>query len=354
MTARRLIGGLALVAAMVWVGAHVGRAKARTITIEDDFEYTANAGASVCTDILASSDWDVCDQTTIAGAADGCGLSTVTSIPGYTGSMPSGTRALRLHARALSAQTSCHLQYGTEVSPTGTIPADAWYQFAIYINYDSGSGETSDLTTRAWKMLYPCNGSYPCTTDYWLVQMGAFNYNPTNEDPNGTPSPGHAYLILRDNTEGTIDWDGAAPGDENKLGQTSYCDHVEPNTWKIVKFHINTDSTTASSAEAWMADMGGSFCKVMDWRGGTTVSGSAFTWTVPTARGHRSLAWPTTHPSNNTFGQETWVYYDDFTIATSESDLPTYGSGTPATPRIRLRGGRGLLAALQAPGELRF
>ena len=77
----------------------------------------------------------------------------------------------------------------------------------------------------------------------------------------------------------------------------------------------------------WTKPVGGEFTKVADWIGGVTAN---FTWPI-TSSGHKAMRWPTTV---NTY--DGWMYYDDFVIATTEADLPTYGGGPLPPSNLRI------------------
>lgn len=341
-----------LATCVVWLCAQSAMAQ---VVIMDDFEYAAanaddNGRCDPAFTSGAGGGWHHCSQSD-SGDSNPCTLETVTTIPGYSGPMPSGSRALRLHSNAIVAQSDCWLGIGDVNSPENLVPANVWIQFGQYINYDAASGERSDLLSRSWKMLYPCNDAdgYPCNSSgYWLMQMGAsVTWPNTPGAPQGLPSPGHGYLLLRDNTAGSPHWTGASGGGESHMSQTSLAAHAEPNRWNIIRCNFNTSNASAAEAHCWIAPgLGQPFIKVMQWVHGQNVAGRPFTWTVPVARGHKYIRWPTTHPSGNTWGQEVFVYYDDFTIANRESDLRTYG-GTPAplAPRNIRIGADVLLAA---------
>lgn len=87
------------------------------------------------------------------------------------------------------------------------------------------------------------------------------------------------------------------------------------NTWTLVKIHIDT-SSTYGTYEAWLKPAGSSFVKVSEWIHGITPN---FTWPVTNVGGKKIFRMPTTL---NTY--DSWQYMDDFVIATSEEDLPTY------------------------------
>jgi hypothetical protein len=114
-----------------------------------------------------------------------------------------------------------------------------------------------------------------------------------------------------------IDYQLAPDYNQFKLGQTNVGENLTPNRWTLVKIHIDT-STTSGSYEAWLKPLGGSWVKVAEWIDGVTPD---FSWIIPAddVGGHRVLRMPTT--INDV---DSWIYLDDFAMATSEADLPVY------------------------------
>ena len=80
--------------------------------------------------------------------------------------------------------------------------------------------------------------------------------------------------------------------------------------------------------EVWTRPPGGAWTKRTEWVGGTTVAGSAFTWSIDPAYrdGHAAIRVPTTMPGPNTTPlHDAWIYLQDFAMASSLAALPTYG-----------------------------
>ena len=71
-------------------------------------------------------------------------------------------------------------------------------------------------------------------------------------------------------------------------------------------------STTIGRYEAWLRPLGGGFTQVASWLGGVTPD---FTWDIPPEQvgGHATNG-----------SEDAWLYLDDFAIAESEADLPSY------------------------------
>jgi hypothetical protein len=67
-----------------------------------------------------------------------------------------------------------------------------------------------------------------------------------------------------------------------------------------------------------MKPLNGSWVKVAEWIDGVT---SDFAWTIPQSDvgGHHVFRMPTTIDDF-----DSWIYLDDFAMATSEDDLPVY------------------------------
>lgn len=250
-------------------------------------------------------------------------LYTVTSIPGFSGSFPGASSSrvacVEVLARTYNTQTDFYLQLGDGTE--NFIPGKVWFQYWMYVNHYGT--QRSVLHTRN-KWMYPCNTNYPCTSSgRWMIQIGATSYNPYNTAPYGDPSNGHVFFNTRDNTTGRPFY-SQSPGNENKLGQTDVGRSITPNAWYLVKMHFDTSTTSNNRWEMWIRPVGGSFTKIVEWIGGTTPN---FTWTQTSGGGHKYLRIPTTFPGNNVeIFYDAWIYLDDFVMATSEADLPTYDS----------------------------
>ena len=106
-----------------------------------------------------------------------------------------------------------------------------------------------------------------------------------------------------------------------KLGQTDVSEHLESNRWTLVKIHYDTSGKHNSQGiyEAWLKPMDGSWTKVADWKGGMTPD---FSWPLDKAGGyggHGMFRMPTTVDKF-----DSWIYLDDFAMASSEEGLPRY------------------------------
>ena len=238
---------------------------------------------------------------------------------GYTGPLPgSGSRCLKMEVDEDTPQTDFWLQLYTGAEDL--IPADVWFQFWLYSpNYGS---ETANLTGRQ-KFLYPSNNDYPSSSDKWLFVTTADSYAPYNAQPYGSKTSGEVTAVLRDFNGSTV-WYSPAADNNDKLGPNlvsaanGYC---SGNEWTLWKIHFDT-STTSGKFELWMRPYGGEWRKTHEWIDGVTAD---LTFTVTDPGGHRWLRMPSTFPGNaipNVYGAQ--YYMDDFAMAASESDLPTY------------------------------
>ena len=414
MTSRCHVVVLAIV---LWC-AFTGRAQA-TIVFQDTFETYADGDS--CTEILATGPWYDCRQS--LGT-----LTIATSIPGYAGAMPSGTKTARVYVDATSAQADVGLNtHNAALSANdNAIPADVWIQVAIFIN--NGSGEVTSAGNRPMKFFYPCRDVYPCSTNLWLIEtVTGSSYEPYCGAALSGNTSGDQYLTLRDAflyeindlspvltftvdsstdvlaatahgrgngdkiyfiTSGTyptvadspvldaltpyyvvsatantfklsrtvggaaLDFTSNGTGthtgksrifqstdvytggcqDRTRLGQTELSDYLKAGRWNIVRMHANTSNTSANELDMWVGSMGGPLIHIMQWHHGDTVNSIAFQWYTEASNyvnGHRSMWLMGTQPANNTPGEIMYSYLDDFYIATSESDLPSYGGGSP-------------------------
>jgi hypothetical protein len=280
----------------------------------DDFEYdVARDGGDPEANLAAfeAAGWSWAKANNLPTAAHNGYLYTVSSIPGYAGPFPGAAsdHVLAIEARAATfgGQTDFYLQYGGEPED---IPGDVWYQFWVYINDD---GEQRSQFSVRDKLLYVCRGDYPCSDLHYLVFWG--NTNPPTWIPDFGVGANERFLMVYESEISLPD------GLEPKLGHNlDATTHFVPNRWMLAKLHFDT-STSSGLYEAWMRPMDGEFTQVAEWRDGRDGA----TWTITAPGGHRTLRIPTTLPgANNDQYYDSWVYLDDFAMATAEDRLPVY------------------------------
>ena len=301
----------------------------------DRFEYAAGRNDTNAPQIFVQNGWSTAKTQQTEPGAHGY-FHTVTSIPGYNGPMPgtNSTRVLAIEALPATlrvpgspfAQTDFYLQYGNGSSSAydDTIPGDVWFQFWLYPqNYGN---QLSQYSTRN-KFMYVCNTDYPCHSHLWMVTSGSpFGPNAVNPFPFGDPSQGNFYFLLRNNAGvSQINNTTGDPYATDAVGSTNNSNPTEwmrPNRWTLVKMHMRTTATSGNAFEMWLRPLGGQWVKVSEWIGGVTPG---FSWNVPAEHvgGHRVFRMPTTVSDHDYY-----MYMDDFAIATTEQDLPTYGGGS--------------------------
>jgi PKD repeat protein len=296
------------------------------VTFYDSFEYTVNRDNSGYNNGLDNpftnqGGWTGVKAVNITGSYNGY-LYTVTEIPGYSGSFPgrNSNSVLAIEARpaSMGGQTDFYLQYGHETASRDTVPANVWFQFWIYSNYYDDPTDQNDQLSRyedRFKFIYPCNVSYPCQSGQinWLTTLGYSTSEPfwSNSDPT------QLFINSIDPFNTSVDYQLAPDYNQFKLGQTDVSENIRPNRWTLVKIHYDT-STSSGSFEAWMKPLGGEWVKVAEWIDGTTPD---FSWNIApeSVGGHRVFRMPTTMDH-----ADSWMYLDDFAMATSEADLPVY------------------------------
>ncbi len=280
----------------------------------DNFEYNVGRSDSSARTSFMSHGWTGVKTNQIGENANGY-IYTASSIPGYSGSMPSGSRVLVIEAlpRQLSGaadfiQTDMYLQLGREDGPQTAIPGNVWFQFWIYPANTTSQPSRFD---RRNKWLYPCRSYYPCQNHGWLFMLGSGGNEPTNGPP------ANEYLALEH--PANIDYTQADeyPTNRFKLFQNTDKTQIVANRWTLVKLHMDTSGATGRY-EAWLKPMGGQWVKVANWVPGVTPG---LNWNIPSAEraGHAILRMPTTVNE-----YDSWTYMDDFAMATSEAALPQY------------------------------
>ncbi len=288
----------------------------------DDFEYVVSRDDPAASSEFMAHGWTGC-KTMQSGEPGARGyLYTADAIPGFAGTLPGGGgRVLAIEALpgTLGFQTDFYLQYGVGADPAydNTIPANVWFQFWVYINHYGDQLSRID----EGKLIYSCNGTYPCQENRWLFTFGAYS-QPPHFDVLGAPSDLGAYL-QHDAS--------AAPGhpiinpysvDERwKFGQDDISEYMAVNRWTLVKIHVDTTGP-GGVYEAWMRPQGGAWLKVAEYIDG--VSPVGFVWQCSPG-GSRVFRMPTTIGSNTAGASyDMWMYMDDFAMATSEAALPVY------------------------------
>lgn len=329
-----------LLIALFWLWS--ASATQATVIFSQDFE--SFAVNDECTAILAGDGRiTLCrDDESAVPPPDLSYLRVKNAVAGSSESLPSGSKVLFSRVRTSTVQGDVAIQTG---GSAGYLPADFWFQIALYIN-NTGSEVTNITASRPFKFFYPCEGSYPCPATW--PGSGAYMYFllQTIKNTSGAPlcdtslnslTDGSMYLFLRDNTVNASSpvWDGNGPVcglPDNYLGQTSIAEWIKPGRWNIIKVHGNFTSSTGANFEAWIGPKGGTLVKVMNWISDTTIEGYAFDWNYAVGDGsHTNVTLFTSHPVNVALGVDSFMYIDDYYIATSESDLPTYGSSTDAS-----------------------
>jgi hypothetical protein len=306
----------------------------------DDFEYVADRDDPSAGTAFVNHGWSGVKSQQTSGSGAGW-LYTTTNIDQFSGAFPgqNSSRVLAIEARARTFgwnQTDFYLEYGNAGGPANAIPGDVWFQFWLYPNRTAA--EPSEMIES--KFLYMCNDDFPCHSHLWMmVLLNGGGY------PSWSQFPGPADLGLYNTDSAGVSemyWSQAESYNQGKLGQNvNNTASIAQNRWTLVKLHMDTTQTSGNGYEAWIRPYGGSWVKVADWRGGITPGG--FSWSVPSANvgGHRVMRMPTTVGGADGPGFDMWLYMDDFTIATSESDLPVYSdevsTAAPMAPALQVR-----------------
>ncbi len=303
----------------------------------DDFEYRADRDDANVPTIFQAHGWfDVKTEQSEPDRNPLGYIYTTDTVTGYTGFLPGAysNRVLAMEALPTSLghyvgtetfwgdmQTDFYLQLGENTD--GTIPANVWFQFWLYTT----GGITGGITHTS-KFFYPCNGPYGCDTEAWKVLMGTVSQNPHMEnfpDVGGVPAA-DAFIHVDGNS---ALWN---PGNyiPSRMGHTDTSEYIRGGQWTLVRIHIDTSGDTNPEGifEAWMKPLGGSEVKVAEHIGGVSPG---FTWPLNEhlGRGHRTLRMPSTVGGrevveNYPASYDVTFFMDDFTMATSVDDLPSY------------------------------
>ena len=302
------------------------------VVFRDDFEYAVGRNDANAPSIFVSRGWDGAKTLQTASGARGY-LYTTPTIPGFTGAFPgaNSSRVLAIEALpvTLGAQTDFYLEFGDGGSAAydDYIPGDVWFQFWVY---SQDFGDQRSRYPGRNKFFYVCNTGYPCHSHLWMIGQGPQTYDPNNWLPLGNPSQGEFFWSLSSASGASvIDNSLGDPYTRGTVGALNQTEWVKRNRWTLVKMHFNTTRTSGNSWEVWVRPYGRAWTKVSEWIGGRTPG---FTWDIPSASvgGHRVLRMP------STVNGDYWMYMDDFVIATSEADLPTYPDVVLPNPPLSL------------------
>lgn len=300
------------------------------VIIQDNFEYAVGRDDEDKSAFTTTGPWSaVKSRPTDAGAA---GFTyTTTSISGYSGSFP-GTNSSRVLASEHRAGTYSVGQSDTYLSFYGTgtppIPREHWIQFWVYLQY---YGDELSVYSNM-KFLYPCAddvGTGTCGTGHhdWLTQARQ-NFAGLPYTDSVSSEDGHFYMYMWTQTGASWEYGGDS-SNYSKLGTKNVSAAVsqfQPNTWYLVKIYHNTASATPTY-KMWRRAQGESeFTLMAEYVHGQSYSEAAFTWTPYATTGYYRL---NLMEMNDT--TDAWVYMDDFIIATTEGDLPTYASTSKKT-----------------------
>lgn len=293
-----------------------------TVSFYDGFEYVVdrNGDANSAYDTFTTQGgWHHVKGENLPNNSGKGFLYTVNQIPGYSGSFPGRNSNTVLAMESLPAslgmQTDYYLQFGSG-QVANEVPGNVWFQFWIYPNhYDDPTNQNDQLSLfeNRFKFIYPCDGGYPCQDGSikWLTTLGFTTGEPYWANQDNT----ELFITTMDPYATEVNYELAPPYDAHKIGQTDVSENITPNRWTLVKIHYDT-TTVSGTFEAWMKPMGGEWVKVAEWIDGVTPN---FSWRLNEIGGHRLFRMPTTVDDH-----DSWIYMDDFAMATSESDLPVY------------------------------
>lgn len=308
----------------------------------DDFNYAVSRGSSgVDTGkaaTFAAAGWNgFKDETTQSGQSRGF-LSTATSIPGYSGSIPGGGRMLRIEAlpTTYGQQTDFYLGLGSGIA--GDIPANVWFQHWMYIN--RSGAEMSAFSGIRNKWLYPKIGGsgsgYPMGNPdtAWLCNIGSNRYEGTLN----VAAPVAGAMTFRTHAEPVSSGvnrayktDQVTTGNFQQMtprGLASENDHwLFPNTMYLVKYNFDV-AQNPGSHRIWWREYGqhvaGFGNPRSQWIEGVTTGFTYDTYAADHLGGKR-LRIPTTVSVGAGPSSDFYIYIKDFAMAATEGGLPTYG-----------------------------
>ncbi|MCK5018170.1 MAG: hypothetical protein KAS32_14030 [Candidatus Peribacteraceae bacterium] len=299
---------------------------------QDNFEYEATRTGTGADALKTTGGWDAIKANNMTGTPNACGyLYTVTSIDGFSGSFPGQSSSRVLCSEHLPYTLDCdqgpgacdggrwlqsdtYFGYGADVE--GYLPANVWIQFWMYPQYYG-----SQLSRfYKGKFLYSCATGLFSTCSYggmdWLgVFSDIQSYASFYDDSQAT---GEFWYSI--DTQDNATYDDGQNEATDKLGYNqSGVGKFLPNRWYLVKMNYDMSNANVPIFRMWKKEQGESaWTLVVEWIGGTT---EYLTWTADYTDGQN---WMTILEMNDCY--DMWMFFDDFVIAESELDLPTYGA----------------------------
>lgn len=264
----------------------------------DDFDYVVAQAASSAAKSAAfqAAGWSGLKDSTTAGMGNAGGtISTETSIPGYSGSMPglSGSgRILRMAMLPTTKwklgtggrnQSDTYLTYKTAAGPQTNVPGNSWFQFWIYVNnYGDEQSHFSDRN----KLIYPSDDGTATgagTDASWLLSIRPSSQMGVGRLPYGAQAHIVNHLSAGGGA-GTISGSNMPEGAGYTGCNLQPSTPQQPNGWYLVKVHIDANSVNGTY-EVWIRQKGSqTWIKTTEFIGGQ----GGFTWvTQPLLRpGH--------------------------------------------------------------------
>ena len=291
----------------------------------DTFEYAVSRDGDTYKSFVGAG-WNYAKANNLGNSGAHGNLYTTDTIPGYSGPFPgkNSTRVLALEglATSLGGQTDFYLHFGGDYDDQ--VPADVWFQFWLYTNnYDDPTDQNDQMSrfSNHPKFIYPTKGGYPNRNSLWIINGSHESKAPLRADTGLDSNEFFFYLADLENISYT---GGNKYKNAWKIGQQNLDEHIIPNRWALIKIHIDT-STVNPVYEQWIKPMGGEWVKVAEWIQGVTPG---LNWTIAPddVGGHKAFRMPTTQNPcrNKKLSCDNWQYLDDFAMATSEEQLPTY------------------------------
>lgn len=310
---KKIVVCILAVLVLVAVSAHA------EIIVQDDFEYEVDRDTADKSAFTTTGPWTAYKSRPSAAGAYGFTYTT-TSISGFAGSFPgtSSSRVLvseHLPGTYSTGQSDTYLSfYETGGSPV--IPSTFYVQLWIYFQYYGDQLSRYENV----KFIYPCGddvatGTCPVQHHDWLMQM--------REDYSGEPyelrdgSAGQTHIYVK--TEGTAAMEGVGETTGN-LGpnQSTGTAKFDPNTWYLIRIYYDF-STNNPTYRMWRRTAAEeSLTLVAEYVDGVT---SGLTWTPYTNSGYYRIN--LLEMNDNV---DCWFYVDDFILATTVEDLPSYSS----------------------------
>jgi hypothetical protein len=288
--------------------------------------------------------------TTVTQSAFQTSTGNSLALPGTIGG---NNRVCKFSLHAGQDQTQTDTYLSVQDGTANYIPKNIWIQFWVYFNR---YGSEMSKWMNHHKMLYPGHSdNYTSSSHPWLITYGTMagldgdlnGYEPFG-DPVQSQYYGYANVYDWSETGGTQNADlitvYSTYGNWNKVSPSGLFRNIRPNCWTLIKLHIDYTTANQGIFGLWLKE----YHTSPRWNGFyELILNNAVRYDlvdgVDTTAMHHILLYFQTPGTADPIYNDAYVYVDDFILATTEADLPTYDGISPSPPvlqGVKISGGK--------------